>query len=74
MRGGKTMMIVQDFKSKIGENGYYRDIFRGICEHRGETWFSSSAKAAKEALAVAMSASNHRFSERIVTSSAATYI
>ena len=63
--------LYQDFKSNIGKEGRFRDIFRAICTHRGDTWFVCTAKSQRSVLRMANQSARKTFSARVVTSTRA---
>jgi hypothetical protein len=61
--------VREDFKSKIGNNGYFRSIFRALCIRRGDSWNTCTAKTQKSALRMSVHpAAQKEFNTRIVTS------
>ena len=63
--------LYQDFKTNIGKEGFFRDIFRAICTHRGDTWFVCTAKSQRSILRRAHQSARNTFSARVVTSTRA---
>ena len=63
--------LYQDFKSNIGKEGRFRDIFRAICTHRGDAWFVCTAKSHRSVLRCATHSARSKFSARVVTSTRA---